>query len=251
MFDNYWENTLRQHLATVLSPFYLKRRFSGVWVPGEIHKKYAKKLGYDDEQIQTGFYVADIEKFNKEFEENHQNKKENFPKVFLYVGRYLTLKGVEDLWQAFEQFATLPEGKDWSLWCVGAGELFENKLEHTKIKHFGFIQPNQLIELVKEAGVFIMPSHYDHWGVAVQEFAAAGCPLICSDKVGAISSFLEEGKNGYIHKIKSPNSIVDAMLNIGSKSSKELWEMGRISHVKAQSITKKGWQKALNALLEE
>ena len=26
-----------------------------------------------------------------------------------------------------------------------------------------------------------MPSHYDHWGVAVQEFSSAGFPLILSD----------------------------------------------------------------------
>ncbi|MFT5914004.1 MAG: glycosyltransferase involved in cell wall biosynthesis [Bacteroidia bacterium] len=249
MFDNYWENTLRQHLATVLSPFYLKKRFSKVWVPGEIHRKYAKKLGYADEQIQTGFYVADIEKFNNEFDKVHDNKKEEFPKVFIYVGRYLALKGVEDLWEAFNQFSNLPEGKDWSLWCVGAGDLYESRPKNDKIKHFGFIQPSQLMELVKDAGVFMMPSHYDHWGVAVQEFAAAGCPLICSDKVGAISSFLEEGKNGFIHEIKSPETIVKAMLKISKKGSEELWEMGKISHQKAQSITKQGWTKALETLL--
>lgn len=250
MFDNYWENTLRQHLATLLSPLYLKKRFSKVWVPGDIHRKYAKKLGYKDSQIQTGFYVADIDQFNNEFNRVHLNKKEHFPKVFVYVGRYLTLKGVEDLWEAFEQFASMPEGKNWHLWCVGTGELFDEKPEHERMKHFGFMQPSQLMDLVKDAGVFVMPSHYDHWGVAVQEFAAAGCPLICSDKVGANSSFLEEGQNGYTHKTKSPQTILEAMLKISTKSSEELWKMGCLSHKKAQSITKTGWVETLGNLMK-
>ena len=69
---------------------------------------------------------------------------------------------------------------------------------HPQIFHHGFLQQSELESFMKIKGVFIMPSHYDHWGVAVQEFSAAGFPLILSDKVGANCSFLRNGENGFI-----------------------------------------------------
>src|SRR6185312_3146382 len=44
--DTHWSGSLKQHLASFLSQFVLKNKFSHAWVPGSIQKKYAKKLGF-------------------------------------------------------------------------------------------------------------------------------------------------------------------------------------------------------------
>lgn len=249
LLDNYWENTLRQHVASLLGPFFTKRHFDSVWVPGKLHKKYAKKLGFKTKQIFTQFYCADVANFDIEFQANKSQKRKHYPHRFLYVGRYLTLKGVEDLWNAF----TVAKGQtnnDWELCMVGAGELFESRKIHPAIKHLGFIQPNELPAIIKDNGVFVMPSHYDHWGVAVHEFAAAGLPLICSEKVGAASQFLIQSENGYLFPIKSPSKMAEVMIQMMNKSDEELATMGEKSNELGLTLTYQNWITTLKNIVQ-
>ena len=108
-------------------------------------------------------------------------RKKNFPKRFLYVGRYYDFKGVKTLWDAFIQLQ-VENPNDWELWCLGNGDL--EPLEHPKIKHLGFMQPEDLDKIISETGIFILPSLFEPWGVVVQEYAAAGYPLILSNQIG-------------------------------------------------------------------
>ena len=65
-------------------------------------------------------------------------KKINFPKRFLFVGRYIKRKGLLDLWESFVQLQE-ESPNDWELWCVGKGPLYKDRIIHPKIKHFGFV----------------------------------------------------------------------------------------------------------------
>ncbi len=249
MFDNYWENTFRQKIGKFIIPLRIKPLFDYCWLPGEVQKEYALMLGFKEKQIFLGFYATDLSNFNKAYLDNLSTKEESYPKRFLYVGRYLTLKGIEDLWSAFKQFAE--KNKDWELHCVGTGDLFDVKIEHERIVHHGFIQPEQLPEVVKNSGVLIMPSHYDHWGMAVQEFAAAGLPLICSNTVGANCAFLQEGKNGYIFEAKNVNSLESALHKIAELSSQKLLEFGKISNHLSTIYNTSTWSQTLNEILNQ
>lgn len=46
-----------------------------------------------------------------------------------------------------------------------------------------------MTNLMKQCGVFILPSRIEPWGVVVHEFSAAGFPLLLSDQVGSAESF--------------------------------------------------------------
>lgn len=46
--------------------------------------------------------------------------------------------------------------------------------------------------------VFALLSRHEPWGVAVNEAAAAGLPLVLSDRVGAAFDLLEDGRNGVL-----------------------------------------------------
>jgi len=248
MFDNYWENSLKQKIGKFIIPFKIKPLFDLCWLPGQIQKEYALMLGFKESQIYLGFYATDLTSFNEAFVNNLESKSLNYPKRFLYVGRYLTLKGVEDLWQAFIQFAK--KNQEWELHCVGTGELFDSKVEHPKIVHHGFLQPEELPELVKKSGALVMPSHYDHWGMAVQEFAAAGLPLICSDTVGANCAFLQEERNGYIFKAKNVNDLETSMHKIALLSSKKLLKFGKFSNSLSGLYDIHTWSNKLGEILE-
>ncbi|HXD92158.1 MAG TPA: hypothetical protein VNX01_03045, partial [Bacteroidia bacterium] len=85
------------YIASFLSPFVLKNKFSHAWVPGSIQKKYAKKLGFKDTEITLGFYSCDVDYFSSIRDKIAVQKKQNFPKRFIFVGRYYDFKGVDKL----------------------------------------------------------------------------------------------------------------------------------------------------------
>ena len=99
--DNHWRGDTKQKLAAVVSPLFLKKRFSHVWVPGAPQKTFAHKLRFKEDDIYTGFYSADFDLFNGYYKSFRERKNQSFPKVLLYLGRYIEHKGIFDMWKAF------------------------------------------------------------------------------------------------------------------------------------------------------
>ncbi|CAN5330953.1 hypothetical protein BH09BAC5_BH09BAC5_26100 [soil metagenome] len=244
--DNRWSGTLKQHLAKLVSPFKLQRIFNYAWVPGIEQKYYALKLGFSEKNVKTGFYSADTLNFSKHYNSIATQKKIKYPHRFVYVGRYYEFKGVNELWDAFRKFKEETEN-DWELWCVGTGDVLP--ANHIFIKHFGFIQPENLPEIIDNTGVFILPSRKEPWGVVVHEFAAAGFPLLLSEKVGASQMFLKEKMNGFSFKANNVESIINAMKSIVALSDRQLYEMGQLSNKMAESISTKTWAHTLFDLI--
>jgi glycosyltransferase involved in cell wall biosynthesis len=202
--DNKWKGSLRQILGSLYFRLKLKPYINSAFVPGCKQSLFAQKLGFKKQNIALGAYVCDFKLFNAAFEKNKAQKEAIFPKRFLYVGRYVKEKGLETLWQAFVE--TKNETKnEWELWCLGTGPIA--RLEHPAIKHFGFVQADAMDDIIQKTGVFVLPSTFEPWGVAVHEYAAAGFPLLCSNEVGAAENFLVEEKNGFIFEADSKEGL--------------------------------------------
>jgi glycosyltransferase involved in cell wall biosynthesis len=240
--DTYWTGSLKQQLATVLSKFTLLKIFSHAWVPGQSQKQYVQKLGFKNENILTGFYSCDLIHFESIYQAQYQQKQKQFPKRFLYVGRYVEFKGIKELWQAFTELQ-VEQSNDWELWCLGVGDI--PPINHTKIKHFGFIQPSDLAKYTEQTGVFVLPSRFEPWGVVVHEYAASGFPLLLSNKVGAKEQFLQEGKNGFEFEAENVESIKLALQKIIALKDSELFAMGATSNELSKSISPKTWADSL------
>lgn len=236
--DNHWQGTWKQRIACLLSPLFLKTRFSNCWVPGSLQVEYALKLGFNKPAIQTGFYTCDYELFHRQYLQNKAEKQQQFPKRFIYVGRYYSFKGIEDLWSAFIELQQ-EQPNDWELWCLGTGDL--SPVQHPGIRHFGFVQPQELPEFIKDTGVFVLPSRFEPWGVVVHEFAAAGFPIICSDKVGSRTAFVENDVNGYIYPSEDKTALKKVLKTMMQSGSLELNAMGDKSVLKAQTNTPAIW----------
>ncbi len=245
-FDNQWTGSLKQQIARIVSPFKILNHFSHCWVPGTLQEVYARKLGFKKEQILTGFYSCDFGFFYEQHLANKDAKRISFPKRFIYVGRYYEFKGIRNLWNAFIELQE-ESPNEWELWCLGTGDI--EPVVHPKIKHFGFVQPADLNHYMKNTGVFVLPSFFEPWGVVVHEFAAAGFPLICSDKVGAFSTFVENNYNGYIYKSDSVFELKQTMLKMIHSDTVTLIEMADRSIEKAKQITPEIWAKKLVSLL--
>lgn len=236
--DTRWNGSLKQHVARILSRFFILNTFSFSWVPGQDQYNYVRKLGFKEQKIKKEFYCCDLEKFNSIYDSQFPQKKSNFPKRFLFVGRYLEFKGINDLWEAFIQLQNeMPN--EWELWCLGSGTIIPR--QHEKIKHFGFVQPKDLEQITQNCGVFVLPSHFEPWGVVVHEYTASGFPIVTSKSVGANEIFLEEGQNGFSFEAKNTEELKKNLKKIISLSSADLVNMSIHSHKLAQKIDQKKW----------
>jgi len=244
--DNHWTGSLKQRIAGLISPFYLKRMFTHAWVPGQPQYKFAEKLGFGKSTL-LNFYCADTILFKEKFDQTFESKKQNFPHRFLFVGRYVKHKGIFELWKAFIDLQT-ETPNDWELWCLGTGEEWANRVEHDKIKHIGFVQPNDMEKYIAETSVYILPSKFEPWGVTVQEFSACGFPILVSGAVGSKEKFLNG--NGFEFEPGSSEEIKKALKKIINLDDDKLIEMGLRSHELGISLTPELWSKNLLSIIK-
>jgi len=241
--DSQIERGYKSALSRMRAKLLYKPIFDFAWVPGKPQSDYAQKLGFKESEIFTGFYTTDVNAWNKL---EWCKSETDFPHRFVFVGRYLAFKGIAELWEAFKQI----DRGDWQLYCAGSGQLFEKRVEHEGIHHVGFVQPSNLYKFVAQGGVFILPSHREPWGVVVHEFAAAGYPIICTDRVGAVSAFLESGKNGFLVKPNDVEQLKKAMQTIVATSDTDLLKMGAHSKMLANRMNVEMWVKTASNFLE-
>lgn len=154
------------------------------------------------------------------------------------------------MWEAFTALQR-EHPNDWELWCTGTGELYDKRREHPKIRHFGFVQPAELGKIISETGVFLLPSHFEPWGVVAHEFAAAGFPLLCSDEVMAAGQFLKNGENGFIFPSDKIHEMKSVMKKIVILPDEQLVEMGNKSHVYSQELTPDKWTETLLSVVNK
>lgn len=246
--DNQWRGDLRQRIATFISPFYLKSSYSHLWVPGRYQYEFARRLGYSPTNILTGMYSADVAPFHEGYERFLPEKKKKYPHNFLFVGRFVDVKGVKELFEAFANTCKSFD-HDWSLTLVGTGPLEEQLPSHPRITFQPFVQPELLPDLLKNSGCFVLPSKEEPWGVVLHEFSAGGLPLLASTTCGAATAFVKDGYNGFIHLPDSVPAIQQALEKIIQSSDDVLLDMGKRSIELSKQITPAIWGATLLSIL--
>jgi glycosyltransferase involved in cell wall biosynthesis len=141
-------------------------------------------------------------------------------KVILYVGRLIDMKGLFDLLDAFQVVvAEVPEAR---LLLVGDGYLEEDLRQTCRekvlpsVEFVGFVQPTDLGKYYLSANVFVLPSHYEPWGLVVNEAMIFGCPVVATSAIGAADEILQHGKTGLIVPPREPEQLAEAILQIVS-----------------------------------
>lgn len=241
--DNAWRGSLKQRMSTAMSSWLVKPYFDYLWVAGHRQYQFAQRLRYSHDRILTGIYVADINRFD------HRNKQ-SFKKELLYVGRFEKEKGVELLVEAFASL-TDKERNGWILRMIGNGSLRGKIKSGPDINVQDFLQPEALVSETREAGGFILPSLDEPWGVVVQEFAAAGLPLLLSNQVNAGEKFLIHHYNGFVFDSGSIPSLKAVLIRYFQLTPHQIASMGERSHELAFTITPQLWAARLISVLKE
>jgi glycosyltransferase involved in cell wall biosynthesis len=234
--DGHWRGGPRQRIASLLgSAGFFRRYYSHAWVTGAYQFEYARRLGFDKNRIIFDLYSADVALFLRAFDEGLAPKARRYPHRFLFIGRLEPIKGLDTLREAWR---LLGDGRrDWDLHLIGNGSLRSDLEGCDGIVVREFLQPPDLAREVADFGCFLLPSRSEPWGVVVHECAAAGLPLILSDVVGAGTTFLIPGMNGYRFRAEDPRDLAAQMARIIAATDEELVAMSTQSHRISQRIT--------------
>ena len=138
-----------------------------------------EKSGVGREKILVSGNGIDFRKISKLC--RHSGKK-IFDGVF--VGRIAPEKGIYDLVDAWKK--VIFKRKEAFLAIIGEGPELKNlrikikklKLER-KIHVFGGLPDEKMYKILCRSRVFVFPSRFEGWGIAVAEALACGLPVIC------------------------------------------------------------------------
>jgi glycosyltransferase involved in cell wall biosynthesis len=223
MSDNIFHGSLKQWLGAIYFRLCLRRRFDAAIVPGIRSRQFLHFLGMPKGAIRTGFYAADPAIFK---DDDRQKNGE-----FVFVGQFIERKGIKELVPAAKRLGILHRTSfygDGNLreWMVGEG-----------CRVHGFMQPEELAEVLRSVSTLLLPSRLDHWGVALHEGALAGCALIASDKTGAAFDLINNRKNGCVSRSGSTASLEASLKWMLDRSSQWFENARRLSYQNAMAFT--------------
>ena len=247
-FDTMWQWNWRCLLARFRLHSLLKH-VDGVVVAGERGRIFARYIGVRPDHIFTSTYGYDAEAFAKCME-LRKSRYAEWPRRFVFVGRYASVKGVDTLLSAYRQYRDRVQSP-WELHCYGNGPLAEEMACVEGVVDHGFLQPEKLPEALVDAGVLVLPSLRDPWGVALAEGAGAGLPLIASAEVSSSIDLVRHLYNGVVVPAGNTERLCNALcwMHINAAT---LPEMGRNSQTYAGAYTPKVWaDRILEAVTEK
>jgi glycosyltransferase involved in cell wall biosynthesis len=214
--------------------------FAAALVAGQPHLEYLKQLGFPENRIVKGYDVVDNQHFQAGADAaRHSSRKSrriaDLPaRYFFCCARLIPKKNLLMLIDAFGQYRLQCPVPPWDLAIAGDGPERRAIEEHIAalgltqaVRLLGHLPYDHLPVAYGFAGIFVMPSKTDQWGLVVNEAMAAGLPVLVSHSAGCSKELVEQGVNGYTFDPSDPNEL--AQLLIRMSTSADLASMGRES----------------------
>jgi glycosyltransferase involved in cell wall biosynthesis len=177
---------------------------------GSENAAFYRAMGVSDQKIFLVPYSVDNDRFVRSARLSHEQRIEvrkrygiaaDRPAV-LYAAKFTKRKRPGDLLKAARQLKS-GSNQPFTVVMAGSGEL-EPELRTFCVDHgldnvvfTGFINQSELPSLYGAADLFVMPSEYEPWGLAVNEAMCAGLPIVVSREVGCVPDLVRDGVNGY------------------------------------------------------
>ncbi len=225
MMDNNWRGDARQWIGAMWFRAFQRHKFGALLVPGKSARRLARWYGVADDDIFEGMYGADPNLF---YDGPALDVR---PKRIIYVGQYIERKGCMPLAKAFASIAHKIPG--WELCMYGSGPLQSSLPTHPQIKIGGFVQPEELGALYRDARIFVLPSYSEAWGVVVHEAALSGCQLLLSDSIGSASDFATSA-NARLFRAGDEDGMAAAIVDLATsnclKTAQEASKSAAVSH---------------------
>jgi 1,2-diacylglycerol 3-alpha-glucosyltransferase len=198
-----------------LKSMFLKLTCSGFLVSGQrAFQHFTQRLGIPPLRVKIGYSVVDNEHFRR-----NSSTKRSEKKNVLCIARFVDDKNLELLIETFLK-SRLP-ANGWTLRLVGGGPL-EGRIsamaKDAAIHINRWVGYEELPAHYHDAGVFVLPSKFEPWGLVINEAMAAGLPVIVSNAVGCLPDLVKE-TNGWTFSEYSSGQLITIFNSIADDAS--------------------------------
>ena len=157
----------------------------------------------------------------------YQDYPDNDVFHFLFIGRVMKEKGIEELFEAMRRLIT--EGEKCFLEVVGPfEENYKDRLEQFEkegwLKYHGF--QDDVRPFIRACDCFVLPSYHEGMANTNLECAASGRPLITSNIPGCREAVID-GETGYLCEAQKSDSLYEAMKSMMNNNKEIRAEMGK------------------------
>ena len=117
-----------------------------------------------------------------------------------------------------------------------------------RVRFLGFVNQRQLPAIYRAADLLVLPSEYDAFGLVINEAMLCGCPVVASDRVGAVRDLIESGQTGFVYRCGDVSELASLLRRL-STHDPPLSELGRAARSRMQSWSpRENIQATVNAI---
>jgi len=235
IMDNPWRGTAKQLAGIAVSRAFITPAIDVAFVPNERQRVFARKLGFQEDQIWYGAYGCDQPRFEAESAATLDR-----PRSFLYVGRLVPAKGIDLLLEGYAEYRR-QVAAPWALDVVGTGPLATVVATADGVTAHGFRQPGAMPGVFATAGCLVLPSTFEPWGTVIHEATASALPVICSTACGAWIDLVRDGYNGFVVPPGSASALTEAMVKLTTMDAGRRAAMAEASLSLSRQLTPQRW----------
>jgi glycosyltransferase involved in cell wall biosynthesis len=209
-----------------------------VLVNGSSGARYVERLGA---QAKTIFHLPFVREMN-DLCSLPLTRDSAISHRLLYVGQLIQRKGIHLFLAALARRKR--RHRQLECWVVGEGPL-RHELEQSarwnglNVKFLGDVPFDDLHRIYGSAGIFVLPTLEDTWGLVVNEALAAGLPVLGSRYSQAVEELVEDGVNGWTFRPDQSEELdaaLDWALNSPETALRQMREAARtrVEHLTAE-----------------
>jgi glycosyltransferase involved in cell wall biosynthesis len=166
------------------------------------------------------------------------------PFTVLFAGQVGLRKGAPHLIEAWESLQL----KDARLWMAGSMNLDRSYLaaHSNSFRYFGAVPRLCLLEIMREADLFVFPSLAEGFGLVIGEAMAAGVPVLTTTNTGG-PELIHDGREGWCIPAHDIGSLMER-IEWAYLNREALYEMGNLARARAEQWT---WADYRQRLIQE
>jgi len=243
----------RGWLRHVLRRWLLSRADAAV-VNGAGGARYVERFGFDSRRTFRVPYTA----LPGLFAQLPFTRPPESAHRLLYVGQLIERKGLAPFIATLATWASEHPNRKVNFDIAGSGPL-DGELAalptppNLTLNFLGERDYSALMAVYASAGIFVLPTLADEWGLVVNEALSAGLPVLGSVYSQAIEELCRDGDNGWIFRADSPSETFDAIDRALSTPVEQLDAMrvsarGAVEHLTPEYAVERLLQAVASAL---
>jgi glycosyltransferase involved in cell wall biosynthesis len=207
---------------------WILRRADAVLVNGESGARYVEGFAVPRRCIFFAPYTADTRAFAAASSTRDSSQAHRL----LYVGQLVERKGLLAFAEELARWATLHSDREVEFWLAGDGPEREGLQAlatppNLTVRLLGVVPHAALPQVYAQAGIFVLPTLADEWGVVVNEALASGMPVLGSTYSQAVEELIREDMTGWTFRSDHADEIREALGRAFATTPEELDVMRR------------------------